>query len=585
VAFVARYGSALPLQDDWEGITPAFTGNTPFLDYLRTVEADHWQPLAKLVSCGLVKAAGFDFRVGMYFQVLTLAALAAAMISAAGRLRGWTTYADAFFPLVLLNAPAHRLSFMWCWQITFLLPVLAAGVVLVLIAFNRTPSPRSAIVTGICLLLLPLMENAAQAYIPSLVVWLGYTLLLWWLALDSSGGRFGAFLRRPLKEVCLPSARTASKVWWNSLWVLGLTALALVLFWSVKADLSAYHATLWDILIAGTQLLSLAFGPDLAGWWPWTGVIVLGLSLASVVAVVVVWLRRPRERFRAVGFFLFLGATAALALGFGIARGGSGERPGLMPHYTYLPLPWLCCLYFVWVAVAGRAGQFLQLGLTAFMAVAIGLSIPPALEDAGYRHGAMATMERDIAAGVPADLLAERHCYYHLTGELVIGDRVQDEEFFADQVRGLHRLGARPLRRLAAAPVYQEVVLPPEPSASYAMTQEEGVWRGTTDDAWLDFKLPKPQRVYAIRVHLPLNRELSGEIPIRLSWRAPGRQDYAEAEPPPSQWQLVLMRNEPPAEQTVTFWINAEVADFRIRPAWLSCPFQITNLELLTATR
>src|SRR5262245_60699797 len=117
LAFVWQYGSqVVPYGDEW-GYIPYLTGEeavTPA--FLWQPHAEHRIPVAKLIWIGMLKLTRGDFRVGMFLNVLAVAALAAAMMEAARRQRGRTSYADAFIPLVSLHV-GQSTNFLWWWQI------------------------------------------------------------------------------------------------------------------------------------------------------------------------------------------------------------------------------------------------------------------------------------------------------------------------------------------------------------------------------------------------------------------------------------------------------------------------------------
>src|SRR5271166_2822335 len=103
LGLVARYGSNVPSWDEWD-IVPTMTGVQPItLEWLWSQHNEHRIPVPRLVMLALFRIFGDDFRVGMYFNVLSMAALALGLIYVARRIRGRTALVDTFFPLILLN--------------------------------------------------------------------------------------------------------------------------------------------------------------------------------------------------------------------------------------------------------------------------------------------------------------------------------------------------------------------------------------------------------------------------------------------------------------------------------------------------
>jgi hypothetical protein len=111
LAFVWKFGSNIPYWDEWGQMVPILAGEKPVnVAWLWSEHNGHRIPLPKLLLLAAYKLTGSDFRVGMYANVLALGALAFTMIRVAKALRGGSSYADAFFPLVLLHWDIVRIS-------------------------------------------------------------------------------------------------------------------------------------------------------------------------------------------------------------------------------------------------------------------------------------------------------------------------------------------------------------------------------------------------------------------------------------------------------------------------------------------
>lgn len=127
--FVAKYGSSIPYWDDWN-MVPVVAGDQPVdARWLWSEHNGHRIPVPRLLLVGLYKLSGSDARAGMYFNVIILATAALILIRAARSQRGKTSYADALFPLLLLNW-GHCENLLWCWQVTQVLPVAIVCVLL-----------------------------------------------------------------------------------------------------------------------------------------------------------------------------------------------------------------------------------------------------------------------------------------------------------------------------------------------------------------------------------------------------------------------------------------------------------------------
>src|SRR5258705_770886 len=129
LAFVAHYASNLPSWDDWD-MVPTLTRTQPVTwGWLWSQHNEHRVPLPRLIFLGLDWLTVIDMRVTMVFDLLVMAALAAAMILVATRLRGRPSAWDAFFPLVLLHV-GQAANLLWGWQLQFFASVALACVAL-----------------------------------------------------------------------------------------------------------------------------------------------------------------------------------------------------------------------------------------------------------------------------------------------------------------------------------------------------------------------------------------------------------------------------------------------------------------------
>src|SRR5919109_933613 len=155
--FVSRFGSNVPSWDDWDMI-PVLTRHQPVSwDWLWSQHNEHRVPVPRLVFLGLDRLLGVDMRVTMYFDVLLMAAVAAAMIVTAARLRGRASAVDAFFPMALLSLGQAQ-NWLWGWQLQFFASVAIACVALLaMVRVGAGMSPTGAgLVVGLCALVLPL---------------------------------------------------------------------------------------------------------------------------------------------------------------------------------------------------------------------------------------------------------------------------------------------------------------------------------------------------------------------------------------------------------------------------------------------
>jgi len=197
------------------------------------------------------------------------------------------------------------------------------------------------------------------------------------------------------------------------------------------------------MLATSGKFLALSVGPAARSSWLLFGAVV-SLALFASLGVLLGALRSAEgeERVRITGLLAFLGAVAALALAVGWGRAGHVAATGRMPiRYTVFGAPGLCATYFTlllygppWLRRTGPACLALLLVLLLPLNTRIGL------ERRDWFGAGMAAFERDLAAGVSAKQLAERHHAFLLHW---------DEALMVAGMKMLHDAGVGPFVDLA----------------------------------------------------------------------------------------------------------------------------------------
>jgi hypothetical protein len=137
------FGRNLLLVDEWEMVVPFLTGIRPLtFENLWAVHNDHRIVLTRLIELSLVRLSGGDFRVGMYVNVAVCAAIAAALIRAARRLRGRPAYQDALFPLLLLQLGHHQTFLRGDTIGNVLATAFACALLLIILQGRAAAAPR-----------------------------------------------------------------------------------------------------------------------------------------------------------------------------------------------------------------------------------------------------------------------------------------------------------------------------------------------------------------------------------------------------------------------------------------------------------
>lgn len=405
LAFVHRYGSNVPFQDEYDAVVPVLTGNQPFtLQYLWAQHNEHRIPAGRLLIWLLYQASG-DLRATMYFNVLALSAAAAFLVRAARSLRGRLSYLDAFFPVVLLHW-GHFANLLWAFQVSFILEALFACLALGIVAASRERLElRGAAALAGCLCGLTLCGASGVALVPALAAWLGYAAI--------QAGRSGDRQAR-----------------WNAVRIglLALVPCALVggyFYHYHRAAVTPRTPGIGAMLLTGCQFVVMGLGRAVVPLWPYA----LGALLAGAAVVVGCLLRacwRGEGRCGALGFLAFLAGMAILVAGFGWGRAGFGPEQGFEWRYVTPSAPLLCGLYLAWEAYGPRSlGQLLPACLFTAVCVLLWPNVQSGQEGGGGMRKVMAELEHDLRAGVPASVLARRNTWWLYPSEQVLQDRFE----------------------------------------------------------------------------------------------------------------------------------------------------------------
>lgn len=348
---ICHDGKRYPCADDWDEV-PALTGATPItLSYLWSQHNEHRIFVPRLIMLTTLRLSHADYRAPVLFDLAALGLLAAAMILTARKLRGRTRYADALFALLLLLPLQGGL--LWSFQVQFVSSSLTLGALLLVAARGERPlSPACAAVAGGGLIVAPLCGANGLVMVPPIAAWLIVRAVTQLRAAEPKAKRGGLVLA-----------------------TLTAAALALSLFYFHGYDQPTDHD--WPHAgVAQTTLVSVrALASGLGYWaaqlyWPWTGIAVTALVLASAILLARRWRADPAERPRILGLLALLAAVVCVAVGVGWGRAGRGWEPGLESHYSSSELLPLCVVYFVWEIYGPRSASRVLLP-TLCLAVAI----------------------------------------------------------------------------------------------------------------------------------------------------------------------------------------------------------------------
>jgi hypothetical protein len=519
--------------DEW-ALIPALAGaETIDPAWLWAPHNEHRLPLPRLILLGLLRLAAGDFRAGMVANVLLLGGLSLALILAARRVRGRSAWSDAFFPLALLHW-GHVENLLWGWQVGFVLATTLASLSLVLLVRQGpSPSPGSLSALGACLVGLPLCGAHGLLLAAPLSLWLlGSGLALGFTSRPRQGGKALLALAFSLGALAV-----------GGLYLIGLPRPG------TSPDLDPAR-----VLRVGLQFLSASLGLVGSRQWPFAAGLVGGLLLGAAILLASAIRSRPDQRL-AGGLLAYLAAFLVLALGIGFGRGGAAgdPAPGLASRYTALSVPGLCAVYLAFL-IFGRSAPARAVPLLLLLASALVLprNLAQGLAQARDLKQSTDAFERDILAGRPPVFLADRysrfpsavypHAYKSLFPSLLEMARSAGLGFFA---------------HLVEDPDYRIVRLPADLSRPDPMR----------------FVLEPPRFVYAVRLHY-LYVPQAPLATFTFTWKGPGAGGEREG------IDRVLLFQDPEPD-SVVFWIDAPLSDFRVQPDDKPSFCHILAVELL----
>lgn len=347
-AYVDGFTSVEPFGDEWD-LLPGIVGEEPIQKWLWVQHNEHRLPLPKLVYFGLMQATGYNARAGSFATVLLLAALSGAFVIAARRLRGRVDFADAFFPIALLNW-GHFENYLIGFQIGFAMSMgLACAWLLLALPQGRGSDCHDDARRDFDSE--PDDHQSRDRQGARLVA----TLLLPCLALS---GAHGIVYVPPLGLATLWLTRRDSPTSRLIAWTGVAISLAIVGLYFVDYHRPGDHppsaGVLPSVAIAG-QFLSLGWGWIAQMIWPASGVFTAAFLAASTILIGTVSARRRESADGSLVAILAMAAgTVTLALGIGWGRSGFGPMAGFADRYALIAFPVVGAGYLLWVRHGGR---------------------------------------------------------------------------------------------------------------------------------------------------------------------------------------------------------------------------------------
>lgn len=408
-AHTARDARIFPYSDDWR-LTPVISGRRP-LSVGFLLERNNEPPLVvpRLVVSTLARFSA-DFRLASVLCLGLLSATAAIGILTLRRVRGDTALSDAVLPLALLPLTLPGLS--WGYHVHFVsTAVVTVLLLLVMIRFGLDV-PVGWLAGSTALLVVLLGEGPqGAALLPFLALWVVLAALR--MRRDRPG----------------PAG-----------WLLGVLGVVLTV-WIVlvvgglgrHADPDLRATSLGGLVSHALRAATAPGGTQIHGFWPVTGLVVLGVLGSTVALLVMRWRAAgddPDARGRIVALACFGAALGALLLAIGFGRGSASFGRGMENHYADLLVGLVCWVYVVWdrfgLELRARAG-------VVILAAVIGLYAPASatqwLRTAVTANEAERAFQRDLCAGVPTRALVRTHIGYLDNDDenlAVVGDAIEE---------------------------------------------------------------------------------------------------------------------------------------------------------------
>lgn len=395
-AYVLTFATPVFIGDEWD-LVSGLTYSEPYFPWLWAQHNEHRLPLPKLAYNVLLNLSGFDARTGGLATVTILSALALGLILTARRLRGSIEYADAFFPVLLLNW-GHFEDFLMGFQLSFALSIGLACAWMIS-AFGRRRYWH------FCLVMLPLCGAHGLLYVAPLSL-----ATIWLQRRDTSASRLAGVIAVAIAA-----------------------ALSLLYF-------RGYHSPPDQPRSAGVAASLLISGEVLALGWGWAGQMAWpasgALSGAFIVATAILaglMVRIPARRDDVVIVAAVAAGSISLALGIGWGRSGFGPLAGFAVRYALLCAPLMAAAYLAWVRFGGPLfGSLVPMLMLTVVGLLLTQHARTGLAEGKSYAASQREFMADLRAGLPLPELTRRH-----TAVYPYPDR------FAERLRVLQSAGVR----------------------------------------------------------------------------------------------------------------------------------------------
>ena len=391
LAYVAHYGVNFPTWDEYSYV-PYLTGARPVtLGWLWSPHMGHRTFLPRLVYIGIIRAAGGDFRAGMYLNAALLGAAALVLVVAARRIRGWTAYTDAIFPLALLHF-GHASCLMWSVTVGRVLSTTLLCVLLSLIAGIRGEvSWRRAAAIFVTLLLLAFSGAVGVVVTPAPAAWL---VIVGIGCLRREGER-----RRGIGMLLMGVCVFA---------VIGVYAAGLT------GHAGDGGAGLRETLLGAGEFFGSTLGAVAMLSSIPAALATVGLMLVAVIVLASAWIVRREERAAIGGLLMFLAGLVLMGAAVGWGRAGLGSGYIIASRRFAAPAALIpCAVYVVVMRFCPEVPRrFLRMTLFALLLGVFAYNIRDGLDHGGVVRATKQAAVVDAWAGRSSEEIAQRN-YIH----------------------------------------------------------------------------------------------------------------------------------------------------------------------------
>jgi hypothetical protein len=548
LVYVTFYGNRTPRWEDWFFVSAVTGAQKVDLPWLWENVQGHRVLIPKLVLIACYRIFGFNSKPILYLNLLLFSTLALALLWAISEARGRWQFADAFFPIALLNLGQSE-AFSWAQTFAYVAPTCLETLLLILIVTHRGVLKRASIaLAGASLILLPLTFGGGLVFAALMVPWLVYQ---GWAAARSDDPA-----RRGVTAIAVAAASVTVMI--VAFYFVGYRAFnAAPGERYVKPGLVAYAQTAFKYLASGFG------GGSTQPWWQLPAFLIAVILLVSALCLFGALARRGLTDPRAVGLALYMFSCTAVAWVVGMGRYSWGNTV-LDSRYAAASVGLILGGYFVWELYGARSlvafGRMLFFTAAAAFLSAnnqLGVRLGVTLRDAERAY------LRDLQAAQPIPRLVAHHSwvtyYYH--------DRL------AGYLHQLRDAGIAPYDRLPPDPPFRVRSLGVKPELAHEIK-----WDGTTGnilgpDADLPLDLGGPEFVAGLRFRFSLIDPSGMQPAVKVRW-------YSETMPGLQQSNCHY-ESTAGDEVEIIVYIDDHISQLQIFPNNRVSTFRISQIELL----